>query len=294
MNAVCFVDANTGFAVGNNGTLLKTTNGGTIWLPLAGMTDASFFSVCFTDAQNGYAVGSRYTGWHSGPYIVFTILKTVDGGANWTDKFSYPGWLNSTWFTDPDTGYVAGSDGLIFKTTDAGNNWSMISGSQISNSIYDEISSIFFTDTKTGYVAGKNGVLSKTNDGGTTWTSLPHLTDNYLRSVFFITGKIGFVVGDNGTILKTINGGEDDTNSIDCQSEENNRIAIFPNPATTTLYITGTDQNATISIFDMAGTLKIYQTTTNNQINISQLIPGIYFLRINDHNKIISRKFLRE
>jgi photosystem II stability/assembly factor-like uncharacterized protein len=70
---VYFIDSSTGYAVGWNGTILKTINAGTNWTKLSSGTSNNLMSVCFTDANTGYAVGA------SG-----TILKTVNGGTNWT------------------------------------------------------------------------------------------------------------------------------------------------------------------------------------------------------------------
>jgi hypothetical protein len=102
------------------------------------------------------------------------------------------------------------------------------------------------------------------------------------------------VAGDNGSILKTINGGEENSNSADWHIDENTEIVIFPNPARSNLTITGINQNSIISIYDMAGNLKLFQIIVDNQINIVQLIPGIYILRIIDHNKVVFRKIVRE
>ena len=67
--SVYFTDADTGYAVGDNGTILKTSNGGTNWTAETSGTTNDLTSVYFSDADTGYAVGS------SG-----TILKTNNGG----------------------------------------------------------------------------------------------------------------------------------------------------------------------------------------------------------------------
>jgi len=69
LNSVYFTDENTGFAVGDNGTILKTTNGGINWLTQNSGTDVILLSVHFPTVDTGYAVG-----------VGETILKTVNGG----------------------------------------------------------------------------------------------------------------------------------------------------------------------------------------------------------------------
>jgi photosystem II stability/assembly factor-like uncharacterized protein len=66
-----FINANTGIAVGNGGTILRTTNGGSSWISQTSGTTNGLYSVLFTDANTGTAVGS------SG-----TILHTTNCGDN--------------------------------------------------------------------------------------------------------------------------------------------------------------------------------------------------------------------
>ena len=57
--SVDFVNELTGWTVGNVGTILKTTNGGTTWtLQTSGITE-QLLGVCFTDSDNGTAVGEN-------------------------------------------------------------------------------------------------------------------------------------------------------------------------------------------------------------------------------------------
>ena len=72
LNSVHFTDINTGYAVGEGGTVLKTVNGGASWIILSYQTTSNFLqSVYFTDDNFGYAVGEAGI-----------ILKTINGGKN--------------------------------------------------------------------------------------------------------------------------------------------------------------------------------------------------------------------
>ena len=70
-------DENTAIAVGNVGTVIKTTDGGTNWNSQTSGTTEGLRSVHFTDNNTGWAVGA------SG-----IILKTTDGGAIWNFQLS--------------------------------------------------------------------------------------------------------------------------------------------------------------------------------------------------------------
>jgi photosystem II stability/assembly factor-like uncharacterized protein len=103
LSAVKFTDTNIGYAVGNNGKILKTTNGGVNWSQQISGTTNNISSVFFSDANNGFAVGN------SG-----TILKTTDGGSNWVLQTSgITNEIRSVFFTDINTGYAVGGAGKI-------------------------------------------------------------------------------------------------------------------------------------------------------------------------------------
>ena len=84
LNSVYFVDINTGWAVGDSGTILNTTNGGTNWNVQTIDTMFSLYSVHFEDNNTGWAVGNYLN--------VAVILKTTDGGINWNPQ------LSGSWF----------------------------------------------------------------------------------------------------------------------------------------------------------------------------------------------------
>ncbi len=72
---VQFVDSQTGWAVGFEGIILKTHNGGSNWNSKNSGTTNILFSVHFIDAQ---------TGWASG--FGGVILKTLNGGNTWVNQ----------------------------------------------------------------------------------------------------------------------------------------------------------------------------------------------------------------
>src|SRR4051812_15897503 len=56
--SVFFTSSTQGWAVGSNGTILTTTNGGVNWSPQVSGTTANFYSVHFASASQGWAVTS--------------------------------------------------------------------------------------------------------------------------------------------------------------------------------------------------------------------------------------------
>jgi hypothetical protein len=79
-----------------------------------------------------------------------------------------------------------------------------------------------------------------------------------------------------------------------------NNIVIYPNPSTGLLKIEsfeGFSDNPTLEVYDYYGKLvlhKYLENVKNQEIDLSQLTHGIYFLRINYNNKYFNKKiFIR-
>jgi len=70
-------------------------------------------------------------------------------------------------------------------------------------------------------------------------------------------------------------------------------ISIYPNPAFDRINIRGLPHDAAINISDMTGRICISQTATD-QINISALSSGIYYLSIQDQDGVITKKFVKQ
>ena len=199
---VCFLDDNTGYAVGGAGMILKTTDGGTTWASQNSGTFIGLWSVHFpVNAQTGYAVGG-YWFINEGP-AVYVILKTTDGGTTWASKASGTGLrLWSVHFpVDAQTGYAAGDSGMVLKTTDGGSIWT----TQFSR-VFDPLSSVHFLDAQTGFVGGVLSPIQKTTNGGQSWR---FVSDPSTRaaSIHFPDAQTGYAAGYYG-VLKTTDGGE--------------------------------------------------------------------------------------
>lgn len=197
-----FLNSTTGFACGNYGTILKTTNGGGLWSKISSGTTAQLAVIKFTDNNNGYISGAN-----NGK----TLLKTTNGGGTWTDiSFSGSGNGGGIWFFSKDTGFFANGNfmgnSVISKTTNGGATWSTVY-----SGLTGWISYLFFCDRKNGYATSPNGTILKTTDGGNTWNANNVGANLWMSGVYFFNKDTGFVGGGMGTgvgnIFKTTNGG---------------------------------------------------------------------------------------
>lgn len=188
--AVDFADDQNGWAVGQDGAILKTTDE-TNWSAVSsGITD-TLRSVKFAGRQNGWAVGGRGA-----------VLKSSDGGGNWTAQASGTSRdLLSVDFVDGQTGWAVGDGGAILKTVNAGETWAWQATGTNQN-----LRSMLMTDAQTGWALGDGGSIIRTTDGGTHWVQ-PESGPTGIKVLSFADARNGLAAGDNGKIVKTTDGG---------------------------------------------------------------------------------------
>ena len=192
--AMDFVNNSTGYAGGNYGTILKTTDNGGDWTKLnTGFSDR-LLSIDFTDANTGFAGGDDQL-----------LKKTTDAGMTWTDLTlpSAPNfYIYDIDFLNANTGYVLGfflMESLIWKTTDGGLSWTTqtTDGANYLNNLY-------FLDVNTGFASGGSfgGEIIKTTNGGLNWSF--NYQDSYAKhSMVFLNSLTGYSGSDQGRIYKT-------------------------------------------------------------------------------------------
>ncbi len=114
--------------------------------------------------------------------------------------------LGKVQFIDANLVFVAGDDGTVLKSVDAGDTWSDLTANTGETGDFENL---FFLDANTGWVVGDNGVVIKTIDGGASWTAQTAATGTTetLRSIFFLDADNGYVGGSGGVLIRTIDGG---------------------------------------------------------------------------------------
>ncbi len=178
---VCFVDDLSGWAVGENGTIIHTYDGGISWDFQNSNTTLRLRSVVFTDSQTGWIVGGE-THPIPGDYI---ILHTTNGGNNWIKQDSdSTACLKSVFFIDSNLGWAVGERGTVLYTDNGGMGWmSLYFGSP-----YTDFNEVFFVDSLNGWITSESG-LYKTTNGGLNWNE--HISGDF-ESVFFLDQNEGW------------------------------------------------------------------------------------------------------
>jgi len=194
-DVVC-VDSLSAWIVGDNGMLLHTTDGGFHWLEQPPVTAQGLNAVHFADGLHGWLGGDGKT-----------ILRTTDGGASWKAASLPPGLngagINALAFPTPAegwaTGYSTSSGGVLWHSTNAGQDWSLHSILPASGF------RVVFSDPSTGYIVGGAGMFNVTTNGGATWSY--QTASGYGLNDLLVSGRELWAAGDNATILHSTNGG---------------------------------------------------------------------------------------
>ncbi len=128
LNSVAFMSPQDGIAVGNQGLIWRTTDGGRRWSVVRCDCAGDLLSVAFGDQKTGWAVGGRVLpvqGLHEG-----IVLRTHDGGVTWKriastmlprlTHVAYDPKERKLWATgDADGQYPF----RMFESFDLGQNW---------------------------------------------------------------------------------------------------------------------------------------------------------------------------
>jgi len=237
---VHFVNKDTGWACGNLGAIIKTTNGGSSWTVSETNTTTPILKVRSYNGQiviaSGYAGkilrssdgGETFTqgtsnvtgdlwglqmindtlGWACGN--VNSLTKTTDGGLTW-QRVLTPGYTLDYWWIDfmnKDYGFIA-ANGKVLRTTDGGNNWNLIQvGDSAPLFCIDLIDSLHLATAGYGGLnySAKNYYSS---DGGNNWIQGDTLNDESVNCIQFVNDDTGYLTINEAGIYKTTNRGQD-------------------------------------------------------------------------------------
>lgn len=327
---VVMIDTQIAIAVGYNGLILRTSNGGTNWVSVSSGTTQSLISVAFnystlyvsgvagevlksvdlgltwsvltvditsdpkivyfTDANTGY-VGCEYG----------RIYKTTNGGSSWTQQStgleSLPGdyQVLGIYFTDANNGIAVGGNaqtdvGIILRTVNAGVSWSV----EFQSNNY--MGSVDFLNSTVGFISGgsissNTSTILKTVDGGATWNVQPSSSSRQVGAAF-PSQNAGYTCGLNGTILKIRN--------ISLETDEltsDFNFEVFPNPGNGHFNLVLEEEllndNTTVEVLNLNGEVVLNQVYQKN-VDISNLVNGIYLLRVSNEKFNLTKKVIKE
>ncbi|MBK9333900.1 MAG: hypothetical protein IPM96_16195 [Ignavibacteria bacterium] len=197
MRALSFVNENTGYAAGDVGNVLKTTNGGLNWELKLVDQNIQILGMFFYDSELGFV-----TGTDNGK-----VYRTSDGGNSWSVLLNAG--VTAMWdidFPTRHTGFAVGLNGRIYKSTDSGLNWT-----QQSSGSSAFLFSVDFLDSLNGAVGGGR-ILLRTTNGGLNWAEQNLVFSWPFAQVFSLnyidSNHIYGLVSAEDSLYKTTNGGQ--------------------------------------------------------------------------------------
>ncbi|MDP3149199.1 MAG: YCF48-related protein [Ignavibacteria bacterium] len=237
---IYFINKDTGWAVGDLGALIKTTDGGGSWKVIETNTTKPILKIrsyngttviasgydglilrstdggeTFVQVISGVGNGidiwgleivNDSLGWACG---ATALLKTTDAGESW-QIVNIQGYTGNLWaieFLNDTYGFLA-ADGKVLRTTDGGTNWEIIQAGD-NQPLYsiDIIDSLHIAAAGYGGTSyrGKNIYSS---DGGYTWINGGPLTFEPVNDIKYVNKDTGYVVMNNTIGFKTTNRGQ--------------------------------------------------------------------------------------
>jgi len=241
LHDVQMASTDTAFAVGRQGAILRSLDGGMSWHPVGeGLTDQDLREVHFRNPREGMVLGQNLLartedggrtwtriapdtayfhpfleGNRSGRIFVQSIggglRSTDDLGRTWTavglrDSVRVGDW-NAMDFPTPDTGFAASTAG-IWRSLDGGTSWSLILPA--SDTLHPRgvvLNAMHFWGSSEGIVGGSYYPnISKTQDGGKSFARKEMFVS--VEGFAFPSPDTGYAAGWNGTIWRSTDRGE--------------------------------------------------------------------------------------
>jgi len=183
-------------AAGDNGTVMRSTNGGASWSTGAVPAKSVVRDLFFTDPATGWLVGQNSSG-------AGLAMKSTDGGATWTPwPTSSAKTLLANTMVSSTVGWNVGAGGVIEKTLNGGSVWT----AQY-NAADKSFNDVAFVNADTGWVVGDGGLIMKTLNGGAAWSVQNSGVTSAIRGVNFADHAWGWAVTADGKVLRTLDGG---------------------------------------------------------------------------------------
>lgn len=232
LNAVYFVSSDKGWAVGYDGLVLNTADGGKTWaIQLDGLKftrkrmadkipvledklkDLEEKKTAADDdlaaaEEGGEENLAQYEEMVEELEDEISTLETdlEDAKAALSDTVANP--LMDVWFRDENNGFVVGAFGEFLKTEDGGVTWTSISDS-LDNTDRHHLNAIAGRGDLM-FISGEAGHIYRSNDGGGSWTLLesPDPENGSFFTVNIISDEEVLIAGLRGAIYRSVDQGD--------------------------------------------------------------------------------------
>jgi photosystem II stability/assembly factor-like uncharacterized protein len=208
VTSIHMINADTGIAVGDQGKISRTVNGGVTWSTPSQISSTApdLLDVIFFNDTIGYAVGGiDYYSWPSPNPDRGVIYGTTDGGVTWirTDSLAKH-WLTAMWKANDTTGYAVGWNGYILKISNPSQYMGLQAESQTESgvTIFPNPFSESATVTLTNYDRNEKQMLQLYDVTGRIVQSIPMENGMYvLQKDNLLAGIYCWHITSNGAMI---------------------------------------------------------------------------------------------
>jgi photosystem II stability/assembly factor-like uncharacterized protein len=195
LTAVRIVGGDHAWAVGHDGLILHSDDGGLSWSEQhrSQETDRPLLDIWFADPRRGMAIGAYGL-----------MLSTEDGGRTWRDALGKDEGAHANAIAEAPDGslYIAGEFGSILRSDDRGRSWQ-----QLPSPYRGSFFGLLPLQDVTILVFGLRGHLFRSEDRGITWRRIQTGTAaTLLAGLVRADGSI-VIAGLNGVLLLSDDGG---------------------------------------------------------------------------------------
>ena len=304
-------DPNIGVAVGQGGTVIKTTDAGEEWMLTYSniniwMNDVKFdpntpgvvwaagmggviikstdngdtWTVVrpFDDPNNtirGIGVPSGTTGFATFIGYAGTYFETYNGGATFVQRFDIPFTMHSIAYSPnyptDGRGIISGTDGKVWNTTNSGTTWVSRNTNR-----YDYMNDVVFINPDEAIICGNNGTILRSTNFGKNWTlNTQNLTSEHLRSIDAF-GNIVTLCGDNGKIMTSNDAGLTFVDQLNGDSRHFYAVSLRSSAVGVVVGEVGSAGSGALYYTSMNGIVGVTQTGTEipKEYTMSQNYPN--------------------
>ena len=202
---VTFANGRDGWAVGHDGVILSTNDGGAQWTLRFDGNQANALMLADAKAALAKAQAAGTGGAAAGADGALADAENALADIEAAAKFGPSRPLLGVWFRDAKTGYAVGAYGQAFRTTDGGANWHSM-GAGLPNPEGLHYNAIAGGPGRMLAIAGEGGYVYRSLDGGDKWQRIETGYSGQLYGVMF-TGRAMLAYGFGGHVFRSEDGG---------------------------------------------------------------------------------------
>lgn len=279
------------FIVAGYNEVYRTSTGGAIWDSISNLQMGEIKIIALAPSDKNVIYAATYS----------TAYVTFDGGVNWDRiDFGLPNSIsditvsanNPNWVWATMSGY--NNNDKVYESTDGGNNWTNISGSNLPNL---PVNCIVYQGLANDdlYIGTDIGVYHKDNSM-TDWqpfkTGLPNVIVDELE-IHYGVGKIRAATFGRGiweSVLHTLPNG--------IASDYLSYISVYPNPVSNHFVLSIpknlVENKVVLNIYNLAGQIVLSKDikTSHEHVDISVLTSGYYIYELRSDSESIARNKL--